>query len=146
MSELILPAEFFATEPIKRTIKYPGNFELDVLLMPVTGDIDSEYQKLKGHDQQTLRFKPGENSEGPRFEFEPIERVFSNEREIKANKWLAKKIIKGFPNGFKAKDGREVECTEKNLESLACLAWFIQPIFREAYSLMNLKTEIEEGN
>jgi hypothetical protein len=147
-SELILPAALFSDEPVEREIEYPNGYRLKVLLMPVKAEWDVEYQKKKGHDLQTLRFKPraGEDGEKAGFEFEPIERVFSNEREVAANQWLAGKVIRGFPDGVKLSNGQMLEDPMKHVKELAAIPWLIHPILRDAYDMASVRSEIEEGN
>jgi hypothetical protein len=147
-SELVLPAELFSDEPVERVVEYPNGYQLKVLLMPIKAEWDVEYQKRKGHDLQTLKFKPrkDEDGAGASFEFEPIERIFSNEREVAANQWLAGKVVRGFPDGLKLSDGKRLEDPMKHLKELAAIPWLIHPILRAAFDLVMVKTEIEEGN
>ena len=116
------------------------------LLLPVTGSIDAEYTKKRGHNETHLRFRPQEGATGrTSTEFEPIDRIFSNERELAALKWIAKKVIQGWTS-FRNTDGALVEFSELNLERLSEYPFYIRPVVAEAYKIAELKSEVESGN
>ena len=154
MTDFVLPASLFSDEPVERDVVYNpeevANGEepmvVTYFLMPVTGDIDAEYTKRRGHNEQHLRFRPSQGDEGkPSIEFEPMDRVFSNERELAALKWIAGKVIKGW-RPFTLTDGQVIEYTEHNLEKLSNAPQYIRPAVDEAYKINEIKTEVEEKN
>ena len=162
MGELILSAGFFTGDATEKFVcfnqtevdaaKHEGEDAVEPIgayfdLMPVDGKLDAEYTKLRGQDVKTMRIRPRASSddEGPNVEFEPMEMSFSNEREIKAMMWLAKKVIKGW-RGVKLDNGTELPFSEKNLETLSSIPQFIKPILEAAYELGKLQDQLIEGN
>jgi hypothetical protein len=116
------------------------------LLLPVTSEMDAEYTRLRGHNESHLRFRPQEGAPGKsKIEFEPIDRVFSNDRELKAITWIAKKVIKGW-HPFRNTDGALVEFSELNLKRLCGYSQYIRPPVAEAYKIADIKSEVEEKN
>ncbi|RLE25612.1 MAG: hypothetical protein DRJ50_02580 [Actinobacteria bacterium] len=117
------------------------------LLLPVTATIDAEYTKNRGHNESKLSFRPnqGQKHGKAEVEFEPIDRVFSNDKELSATKKLAKKVIKGWRR-FRNTNGEWVEFSEHNLERLSEYPQYIRPALDEAYKIADLKSEVESGN
>ena len=154
MTDFVLPASLFSDDPVERDVVYnPEEVEagaepmvVTFLLMPVTGDIDAEYTKQRGHNEQHLSFLPGRGEEGKALiEFQPMDRVFSNDRELAALKWIAKKVIKGW-KPFTLTDGQTIEYSEHNLEKLSNAPQWVRPAVNEAYKINEIKTEVEEKN
>ena len=174
-TEFVLPASLFSGEPVVRDVVFnqaaideaeakrdelaakgktsaideveiPEPKTVKFLLLPVTGTIDAEYTKRRGHNESHLRFRPQDGGTGrSQIEFEPIEKIFSNERELSAIKWIAKQVIKGW-HAFRNTDGELVEFNELNLERLSEYPQYIRPAVDEAYRIADLKSEVEEKN
>jgi hypothetical protein len=115
-------------------------------LMPVTGDLDADYVKRRGQDRHNLKLRPKEKGEdGPNVRFEAMEISISNEQEIAALQWLAKKVVKGW-SGIKLDDGTDLEFSSNNLEKLASLPLVIRPVIQKAYELGQIRDTFSAGN
>lgn len=154
MTEFVLPASMFSGEPVEREVIYnpkevaAGGEKMSIffLLVPVTAAMDAEYTSDRGHNDSVFRFRPRKNeSQENDVEFEPMERVVHNDREIKAIKRLAKKVIKGW-RPFKLSDGTTIAFSEHNLEKLSEFLDYIRPPIEEAYRIAGIKKDVEEGN
>jgi hypothetical protein len=147
MNNLVLPAALFTGEPVEREVEYPNGKKVRFLLLPITGDLDAKYTKLRGLDRQELKFRPTQAEDGSPSSvvFEPIGRTFSNEKELDAAKWLAERVIRGW-SGLMLDDGSELAFTKENLLKLITIPSFTQPAIKEAYALGQIVEEIEEGN
>ena len=116
------------------------------LMIPVTATIDAEYTKRRGLNESKLSYKPNRGGSGNvEAEFLPVDKIFSNERELSAIKWLAKQVLKGW-RPFRITDGQTVEFSEHNLERLSEYPQYIKPACDEAYKISALKSEVELGN
>ena len=160
MGELILSAGMFTGEATEKFVVLNQD-EVDAtaesenpvtktgayfMLVPVDGKLDAEYTKLRGQDTHTMKVRPKEaGEEGPNVRFDAMEVSFSNEREIKATVFLAKKVVKGW-RGIKLDDGTSLEFSEHNLEKLAHYTPIIMPVIEEAYRLGQLAEALKEGN
>ncbi len=157
MSELILSAGLFTGEPSERFVTLNRD-EVEAtgapvqgayfMLKPVDGKLDAEYTKLRGQDTHTMKIRPkgkNDDADSPNVQFEAMEVSFSNERELKAIAWLAKKVITGW-RGIKLDNGNELEFSEHNLEKLAGFSPIIKPVIEEAYALGRLREVLQEGN
>lgn len=135
-------------EPLKvPTIPKPQGAWFTII--PVDGDLDSEYTKRRGQDSQTARYHLNQNShrddDEPRVKMEALERTFSNSKEIAARKWLAEKVVFGW-RGIKLSSGDELEFSGKNLAKMSSIPKFIMPVIRRAYELNEIINEASEGN
>jgi hypothetical protein len=127
-------------------IEIPEPKTITFLLLPVPSAIDVEYKKKCGHNVQRLLFTPKKGKSGkPETDIEPIERIISNDQELKAITWIAKKVIKGWRT-FKNSEGQDVVFSEHNLEKLCEYSQLIEPAVREAYEIASIKDEAEAGN
>jgi hypothetical protein len=125
--------------PVEKTGAY-------FMLVPVDGKIDAEYTKLRGQDTHTMKIRPkADGEDGPSVRFDAMEVSFSNERELKALLWLAKKVVKGW-RGVMLDNGSELEFSEHNLEKLASYPPIMKPVIEEAYNLGRLSAALKEGN
>jgi hypothetical protein len=162
MGDLILSAGFFTGEATEKFVCF-NQAEVDAAksdasedvepigayfsLKPVDGKLDAEYTKLRGQDVKTMRVRPraDRDDEGPNCDFEPMEMSFSNEREIKAMEWLAKRVVTRWRKVM-LDDGNELPFTEKNLELFSRIPQFIKPVLEAAYELGKLQDQLTEGN
>lgn len=157
MGDLILSAALFTGEPVEEFIVLneeevaaqgvaPSGAYFKIL--PVDGDLDVEYTKKRGMDEQEIRFRPKKaetDGTGANVEFEPMSRTFSNQREIAANKWLCDKIVKGW-RAITLDNGTELPFSGHNLAVLASIPRYARPIIKRAYELNELKVALSEGN
>jgi hypothetical protein len=165
-TEFVLPASLFSGEPVERdvvlnqtsideaTAKQAKDAEVHIpepqiitfLLLPVTSALDVKYTKERGHNENRFRFTPKRGEAGENeTKFEPMERIVSNERELKALTMIAKEVIKGWLT-FKNSEGQDVVFSEHNLERLCGYSYLIEPAVREAYEIASIKDGAESGN
>jgi hypothetical protein len=173
MGDLILAAGLFTGEPVEEFIIY-NQAEIDAQkarqrlaeetgeafketlveptgayfsLLPVDGKLDAEYTKKRGQDKRNLKITPrqGDDDTGPEADFGVMDFEFSNERELAAQIWLAKKIVSGWRRVM-LDSGTELEYSEHNLEKLASIPMFIRPVIERAYELGRIRDRFAEGN
>jgi len=154
MSGLVLSSALFSGQPVWTEVDFGDGQTAEVLLSPIDGDLDSEYVKRRGLDEQTLsvRMRSRDDDEEPetgefraRVEVEPISRTISNSREIAAAKWLCPKIVHGW-RGFSLDTGNELEFSGASLAKLSGFGSFARPVIAAAYNLGVVKRSATEGN
>jgi hypothetical protein len=155
MSGLIVSSALFSGEPVWTEVEFAEGQTAEILLCAVDGDMDAEYTRQRGLDEQTvsIRMRPrteedenlGAGEFRPRVEFEPVSRTLSNSKELKAAKWLVQKIVKGW-RGIKMEDGSELEFSGSNLAKLAAQPSFWKPVIEKGYDLLTVKKTAAEGN
>ena len=158
MSDIVLSAGLFTGEPIEEFIVLNAD-EVEAtkdsdspvkpqgayfMLKPVSPEVDIEYNKLRGQDVKKIAVTPEQGEGGMRMKFGEMVSEISNERELKAKKYLARNTIFGW-RGIKLSDGSELKFCEKNLEILACLPKF-KPVLDRPYELALALGTAEEGN
>lgn len=167
MSDVILSASLFNNQPTEETITFnadavaayeraraesvaarePEPAPVQAVsavfsLLPVSGDWDAEYTKLRGQDVRTIRFR---QDAGGKAQVEPLEFELSNQRELAALRWLAKRVVCGW-RGIKLDDGSELPYSELNVEKLAAIPQVIRPVIARAYQLAAVRDAAEAGN
>lgn len=151
---ILLSAGLFTDEPVRefvvlnqaevnaKGVKEEGAY---FMLKPVTPAVDIEYQKIRGQDVQSISVTPEQQENGSMsMKFGEIRREISNDRELKAKKFLARKCVFGW-EGLDMDNGEELKFSSHNLEIVCCLPQF-QPVFDRVYDMTRIKQQVEEGN
>jgi len=175
MGDLILSAGLFTGEPVEEFIVH-NQPELDAWeqrrqeaelrgepftekkppvrgvywsILPIDGDIDAEYQKKRGMNEQTLSFRPVERDDKRTIEWDAVRVSLASDRELAALRWLCRQFIRGWRGmEMEHSDGRReaLPFTEKTLDKLAALPQIIRPVVERGYALNRIREDIVEGN
>jgi len=141
---IIINAALFGDGPVRTPVDLDGATVFFDLL-PVTAEISTEYNKRRGQDVKEFVMRAPEEGEGPKLE--PMRWTVSNEQELSARRWLAEKVVKGWDEGvLVTTDGQALDFDQKTLRMIAAVPAIIDPVFRAAERLGEIKVAAEEGN